>query len=304
MQLNVVKIRHHSHNDKVTKSLVYWSDPLYNSSWTYGIVKIKHPFLSQLGESYIGPQNFIVLKKKVKKPTNSLEFNIGGNKYSFNNDTLIIPGISLKEVIVSADVEIFEISAPNFVYHESQRFFLPYDAVGTLGFVKNNYSEENPVFYMKNIHKLKKGLLLNTFKKSMESSNTLDIYDIPPERLEELFIILENEPLTVICLLNNVMRGIDSQMIANMVLSHQYEFETTKDFEILRIFEGNNNPPYTFSAWFKTIYQLCDLIRKIKKTNYSVKCLKGSIFCSFSIDFLDVCIRIRVKLILVFFFIF
>ena len=125
MQLNGVKIRHHSHNDKVTKSLVYWSDPLYNSSWTYDIVKIKHPFLSQLGESYIGPQNFIVLKKKVKKPTNSLEFNIGGNKYSFNNDTLIIPGISLKEVIVSADVEIFEISAPNFVYHENQRFFLP-----------------------------------------------------------------------------------------------------------------------------------------------------------------------------------
>jgi len=157
---------------------------------------------------------------------------------------------------------------------------------------------------MKNIHKVKKGLLLNTFEKSMESSNSLDIYDIPPERLEELFIILENEPLTVRCLLNNVMRGIDSQMIANMVLSHQYEFETTKDFEILRIFEGNNNPPYTFSAWFKTIYQLCDLIRKIKKTNYSVKCLKGSIFCSFSIDFLDVCIRIRVKLILVFFFIF
>jgi len=79
-----------SKNPKLIKFVNHWLHPKSNQTIQYDIVQENHLLRPFLGDYYIGPQNFVLLRNLENKPF--LEFQIAACRFEFKIPCLIIPG--------------------------------------------------------------------------------------------------------------------------------------------------------------------------------------------------------------------
>ena len=284
----------HLKNHKLQEIIDYWSQSKSNQSILYDIVKENHKLRPMLGDFYIGPQNFVILKNLLNQPT--LEFQIADYHFNFKLPTLIIPGIPENEVKIGIECEKTEISATEFIYDPSDVYFLPYDIHKHLSFQKNPYIE--PLLCeMTTLSKTTAKKLLESFKRSEDSTPNLDIIQIENDQeIETLFTIICKEKLSfVTCFHNDKMRNIDIQQIANLVISYEALEKPGQDPPIFNIFQSENNPTNDMFCYFENGEILFQLIKRLKQNKYSVKFAETSMLCKFILGFFNFAIIIIVK---------
>ena len=175
-------------NSRIQEVIDYWLDPKSNQSSLYAITKQNHWLRKNFGDYYIGPEKFVILKNASNE---EMKFQIQDSEYNFEITTLIIPGITLDGVKIQKNCQKHEVSAAEFVYHEKDLFFLPYDCGFNASFLKNPFNEPQ-MGERKDLSKKVVKKLLEIFPESRDSMPNFPIIEIQENNeLQKLFSIIK-----------------------------------------------------------------------------------------------------------------